>query len=450
MWRSLADGISNASAWATEKINGESTTAEYYNPVNQEEFHQNNQFSNYDNQNDSENYTRPGFESRHVTEVRLDRAIDAGLNYTSKAIGSKIPDRIVSAVTGSGSMRNFSNNLTNSSNSSWNDHPNGLNYPRQKTNDLATDLSNEMKIHNNHNHNNANDNSEKHKIQNNNKINAMFSDNDLNNPKSYSNTSNTSNFNQNNNYPFQNQSNISKNPGELTFVFHETTTDTDERVSHDWTLDPRHSSDEICYTITKNEVILAERKQFPKLINLELFLLNSKSKLLFGDLLEFAANNQKSHWVVYLGDYMNNNIEMCIKYSKRLKEISILPLSSASKDRPVRRVNGVYTFIPKSIDMIRQAVEKIKNSSPQIKLKICNSFTSSEAFACWIRFQSDTFIKSSESINNTNYVLKIDYTPDIIDTLNFSKLNDCITKVRLLQKEGRTSIVNDRKNLLIF
>merc|ERR1712000_246111 len=134
------------------------------------EFHQNNQFSNYDNQNDSENYTRPGFESRHVTEVRLDRAIDAGLNYTSKAIGSKIPDRIVSAVTGSGSMRNFSNNLTNSSNSSWNDHPNGLNYPRQKTNDLATDLSNEMKIHNNHNHNNANDNSEKHKIQNNNKI----------------------------------------------------------------------------------------------------------------------------------------------------------------------------------------------------------------------------------------------------------------------------------------
>lgn len=99
----------------------------------------------------------------------------------------------------------------------------------------------------------------------------------------------------------------------MTFVFHSDVADTEERVTHDSGLEPRKRLDEIAYEIVNSNSgsILCRRNEFPKLINLDVFLTNSRKYIGYGDLLEFAAEDKKSHWVLYLGQD-ENNIDSCI------------------------------------------------------------------------------------------------------------------------------------------
>ena len=339
--------------------------------------------------------------------------------------------------------------------------------------DLATDLSRKMQEMQNNQQNNDNNNSSNNNQQN----------------------GNNNNFNRPAN----------RNPGEQTFVFHSDVNDTEERVSYDFTLDPRHSLDEIKYQIiqvqkdpaiqssssisnsidfdsfssennnsnsnssnqnqnsnpnNKQTLIIAHRNQFPKLISLEIFLKNSRSYINFGDLLEFAADNKKSHWVVYLGPLGPDKIDHCLHYSKFERKISIKPLASVAKDRPIRRVNGVYHYETKSTENIKMAVTKIKqaiensnnNTDKTVINKIYNSFNSSEAFAAWVRYQVDDFLVNKENAS-ISYKLQVTLGDGQIDDFEFSSLSKAIDKVRLLQKEGLRSVTeskNKMKDLLLF
>lgn len=77
MWKTLTDTFQTASKTLNDKINGEESTAEYYNPIGQNENH-------YD---DTDAYMDPGFNSKHVAEARLDRAVDFGITIVSVLIG---------------------------------------------------------------------------------------------------------------------------------------------------------------------------------------------------------------------------------------------------------------------------------------------------------------------------------------------------------------------------
>lgn len=243
-----------------------------------------------------------------------------------------------------------------------------------------------------------------------------------------------------------------KRPGEMTFVFHSDLQDTDERVSHDWSLDPRHVMDEIKYNISCSGIKIAEREQFPKFLSLDIFMKNSRNYLNYGDLFEFAADNRKSHWVMYLGNDNPNKVDLCIHFSKRLHTITIKPLASVAKDRPIRRVNGVYSFESKSQDEIKSAVIKIQNainSNPELLGKMINSFNSSECFAAWLRYHKSEFLKANVAVNKI--MCQIKYTDGFVEDMQFNNLSNCVDKIRLLQKEGNRSIIkhrNIKKDLL--
>lgn len=372
MWRSITDTVNNVQSWANEKINGENSTAEYYNPIGQEE-----------NCNDNDpNYASPNFNSKHLADVRFDRALDAGIMFTEKLADSNVSRTIIGAVTGNGQARpNFNNKSQN----------------KTFNRELATDLSKQMQY---------------------------------NKTQPPNNTSNIP------------KSNHQKVPGELTFVFHNTHTDTEERVSHDFVLDPRPINEEIIYTISQNDNIIAQRLQFPKFLPFDTFLNNSKSYLEYGDLLEFSSENKKSHWIVYLGAI--DGVEMCIHHSKRLKKVTIQPISSVVKDRQVRRSNGVYTFTPKSIDQIKKAVTQIDSQNEQTKARLFDNFTSSETFGCWVRFQQDCFIKKNVVAENDCYKLVVDFGPGNVETQKFNNLSQAINKVRIYQREGKSNILNQK------
>ena len=82
-WRQFSDKIIDATNYDQEKVTGDASTAEYYNPCPLNE-------QSYDN--DDENYAAPRFESKHVGEARLDRAFDAVSDWTKKNTGLQIPD----------------------------------------------------------------------------------------------------------------------------------------------------------------------------------------------------------------------------------------------------------------------------------------------------------------------------------------------------------------------
>lgn len=413
MWKSLADSMSAASDWANSKINGESSTAEYYNPIGQEET----------NTTDRKDYAEPGFESRHVAEARLDRFVDIGINMTDKALGGNVASRTANMITGgpggqqSYVPKSFSNNDNFNQTHSNNMNNNNMDFPRQNSYPNANTNSNSFP-----------------------KTTKQELATDLSNQKQ----------------PDQSRSNFgapTKRPGEMTFVFHSDLQDTEERVSHDWNLDPRHRLDEINYEITINGELVSRRDQFPKLISLEIFLQNSRSYINYGDLLEFAAHERKSHWVVYLGLDPVSNVDSCIHFCKRSRSISVKPLASVAKDKPIRRVNGVYNYEPKPAEQIKSAVEKIKqsiSSNPEMVNKMFSSFNNSECFAGWLRYQSDNFLKVK---TGEPAVLKVRYTDGFIEETKLSNLAGCVDKVRLLQKEGNQNLIRDRnktKDLLMF
>ena len=159
----------------------------------------------------------------------------------------------------------------------------------------------------------------------------------------------SSNTNSNNNHSSPNSNNHynqptpSKTPGELTFVFHNSTTDTDERVMHESDKDPRRPIDEIPYTITINGSKLSERLKFPRALPFDNFINSSISYLNYGDLLECVADQEKSHWVLWLGKD-THGIGQVIHFTKRFKTIKVESLASACHDKCIRRINNHYMY----------------------------------------------------------------------------------------------------------
>lgn len=134
-----------------------------------------------------------------------------------------------------------------------------------------------------------------------------------------------------------------------------------------------------------------------------------------------------------------------------------------ARDRPVRRVNGVYEthFQPKSTEEIQLAVNKIKSAlqnktDPNMIAKInqlTSSFNSSECFAAWLRYQNSEFLKAFNANDGSSCKLNLSYHDGFKETKQFKNLSDCVDKVRLLQKEGAQSIIsfrNQQKDLMFF
>ena len=157
MWNYLSNVKENCEAWVNEKINGEKSTAEYYNPIGQN-----------DNEFNEHNYDQPHFESKHVGEARLDRLVDTGLGMVEKYTNTKIQNGMVT-----------------------NNAP-----VKRRTDPMAKDLATDL-------------------------------------------TKQTANKEQ----PRQ----PAKTPGEMTFVFHNSMQDTEERVCHDADEEPRRAVDELKY-----------------------------------------------------------------------------------------------------------------------------------------------------------------------------------------------------------
>lgn len=354
MWNYLSNVKENAEAWVNEKINGETSTAEYYNPVGQNETDFNDR-----------NYDQPHFESKHVGEARFDRLVDTGLGFVEKYTNTKIQNGMVTQNTAA---------------------------PR-RTDPLAKDLATDLT-----------------------KSTAKVTQHSV--PKA-----------------------PAKTPGEMTFVFHNSMTDTEERVCHDADEEPRRSQDELRYRITTNGATVCQRKEFPRLVPLSVFLQRSGSQLKYGDLLEFAADQTKSKWVVFIGFEDNTNVAYGISFSKRDREIQYKSLVTLSKDRPVRRVNHVYAYKDVDDDRLKRAVQSIRER--KLERTFAENFNSSEAFAAWIRYQVDDFILKKPS--TASFKLEIQIPDNEIISTEHPSLVSAILEMRMKQKEGTESIFETKK-----
>jgi len=351
MWNYISSVKENCEAWVNEKINGEKTTAEYYNPIGQN-----------DNEFNENNYEQPHFESKHLGEARLDRLVDTGLGMVEKYTNTKIQNGM---VTNNAPVRKRADPLAK---------------------DLATDLT---------------------------KPTAKRDQ-----PKA-----------------------PAKVPGEMTFVFHNSMQDTEERVCHDADEEPRRAVDELKYKISTNNSIICQRQEFPKFVPLSIFLQRSGSQLKYGDLLEFAADQTKSKWVVFIGFEDKTNVAYGVSYSQREQEIQYKSLVTLSKDRPVRRVNHVYAYKDVDEDRLKRAVQSIRER--KLEKSFAENFNCSEAFAAWIRYQVDDFIIKKPSTSTFKLEIHLPGNENI--TSDHPSLVSAIAAMRTKQKEGTQSIVETRK-----
>ena len=83
-WQQFSDKIVDVTNYVQERVTGDASTAEYYNPCGTDE-------NALDHEAD-DNYAAPRFESKHVGEARLDRAFDVVSDLTKKYTGLEIPD----------------------------------------------------------------------------------------------------------------------------------------------------------------------------------------------------------------------------------------------------------------------------------------------------------------------------------------------------------------------
>ena len=201
------------------------------------------------------------------------------------------------------------------------------------------------------------------------------------------NTNSNNNSNSNNNH--YSTPAPSKTPGELTFVFHNSTTDTDERVMHESDKDPRRPIDELPYIISINSTTkISERLKFPKALPFDPFISSSISYLNYGDLLECVADQEKSHWVMWLGKD-NQGIGQVIHFTKRFKTIKVESLASACHDKCIRRINNHYNYPACDTEKIKAAVNSVMRQNAN---RFAQNFDSSECFVSWLRYQQDDFL----------------------------------------------------------
>ena len=238
----------------------------------------------------------------------------------------------------------------------------------------------------------------------------------------------------------------SKTPGELTFVFHNSTTDTDERVMHESDKDPRRPIDEVPYTISINGSKLSERLKFPKSLQFDAFISSSISYLNYGDLLECVADQEKSHWVMWLGKDING-IGQVIHFRKRFKTIKVESLASACNDKSIRRVNNHFPgYQACEIEKIKAAVNSVVSQNAN---RFAQNFESSELFVSWLRYQQDDFL--NKKMVKQDFKLKVYLETDgkpVVES--FGSLTEAVTSLRYKQKEGKQFLIESKTNLLTF
>lgn len=224
---------------------------------------------------------------------------------------------------------------------------------------------------------------------------------------------------------------ISDNPpgSDLMFVFHDTEDDSLERVVHEQIENQRNIDEELKFIMTLNEKLICERLTYAEATDIH----SLCSILQPGDLVEFCAESQNHHWVVYSGN------GYCIRM--KMGTISEENISAIHPDRMARIVSGVYKFkalpSPQICDAARSQIGKE------------SVWSSSECFASWCRFGCPEFmsdkleIKDLDSVKaeSTTEKCKIDIynaIGEVVETKHFTNLVELI-KYRRKREKGEES-----------
>ncbi|KAL2084304.1 hypothetical protein ACEWY4_019822 [Coilia grayii] len=155
-----------------------------------------------------------------------------------------------------------------------------------------------------------------------------------------------------------------------------------------------------------------------------------------GDLIEFVANGQYPHWVVYVGDFQVVHLHRA--------EVMNNFLADASQGRRGRIVNDLYKFRPLNPDVVVQnAMEQVGAKDREL------NWRNSECFAAWCKFGKREFKIGGEiRIGKQPYRMKVQLSEKKSHVLEFQSLEDLIMEKRRNDQTGRAAVLQELSNHL--
>ena len=216
---------------------------------------------------------------------------------------------------------------------------------------------------------------------------------------------------------------------DLTFVFHTTDEDTADRVVHDFNLD----FPELPYVVTSSGRLVAERREFGKLEDLNKVFEHLK----IGDVVEFISPGKHFHWALYVG----HDTLIHLKKGK-ISKVTFKDMITQT-DYSGRLVNNVYKMTPLPV------VQIVNNAQTQVGKPLI--WNSSESFVMWCRTGKAEFTTAEDQIQNldsttpkiTNgkYMLEL-HTPEETVMRRFLTLSKLIEYKRNVEKHGLDFLIN--------
>uniref|UniRef100_A0A3Q3KI87 LRAT domain-containing protein n=1 Tax=Monopterus albus TaxID=43700 RepID=A0A3Q3KI87_MONAL len=155
-----------------------------------------------------------------------------------------------------------------------------------------------------------------------------------------------------------------------------------------------------------------------------------------GDLLEFVATGQYTHWAVYVGDFQVVHLHR--------SEIKNNFLTDVSQGKKGRIVNGLYRYraLPPEV-IVRNALDHVGTRDGELKWR------NSECFAAWCRFGKREFKIGGEiRIGKQPYRLKMGFSEKKSHVLEFQSLEDVIIEKRRNDQIGKDAVTQELANHL--
>lgn len=148
-----------------------------------------------------------------------------------------------------------------------------------------------------------------------------------------------------------------------------------------------------------------------------------------GDVLEFVAAGQSTHWAVYIGDSQVVHLHRA--------EVKRSLVTDAGRGRRCRIANQLYKYEPLSAAaVLRNATEHVGMREREL------SWRNSECFAAWCKFGRREFKTGGElRIGKQPYTLKLLQDARHAHELEFQSLEDAIMERRRRDRVGDTAPV---------
>lgn len=159
------------------------------------------------------------------------------------------------------------------------------------------------------------------------------------------------------------------------------------------------------------------------------------SRCVPGDVLEFVAGGQSSHWAVYIGDFQVVHLHRA--------EVKCGLVMEAGRGRRCRIVNQLYKYEPLSAAaVVRNATEHVGMKEREL------SWRNSECFAAWCKFGRREFKMGGElRIGKQPYKLKLLLDGKPAHELEFQSLEDAIMERRRRDRVDTPALMNELEGL---